>query len=91
MLFHKYTDVRLENYLTEEEEDWLIRYLDSLEEVDKKSDMFRFPFEDEFLSKYRDKFLDNVDVANNMLQGYALVKNALREELLQKKMSLTEN
>lgn len=56
MLFHKYTDVRLENYLTEEEEDWLIRYLDSLEEVDKKSDMFRFPFEDEFLSKYRDKF-----------------------------------
>lgn len=60
MLFHKYTDVRLENYLTEEEEDWLIRYLDSLEEVDKKSDMFRFPFEDEFLSKYRDKFLDNL-------------------------------
>lgn len=53
--------------------------------------MFRFPFEDEFLSKYRDKFLDNVDVANNMLQGYALVKNALREELLQKKMSLMEN
>ena len=77
MLFHKYTDVRLENYLTEEEEDWLIRYLDSLEEVDKKSDMFRFPFEDEFLSKYRDKFLDNVDVANNMLQGYALVKKCI--------------
>lgn len=82
MLFHKYTDVRLENYLTEEEEDWLIRYLDSLEEVDKKSDMFRFPFEDEFLSKYRDKFLDNVDVANNMLQGYALVKKCIERGIV---------
>lgn len=82
MLFHKYTDVRLENYLTEEEEDWLIRYLDSLEEVDKKSDMFRFPFEDEFLSKYRDKFLDNVDVANNMLQGYALIKKCIERGIV---------
>ena len=82
MLFHKYTDVGLENYLTEEEEDWLIRYLDSLEEVDKKSDMFRFPFEDEFLSKYRDKFLDNVDVANNMLQGYSLVKKCIERGIV---------
>ena len=82
MLFHKYTDVKLEKYLTEEEEDWLVRYLDSLEEVDKKSDMFRFPFEDEFLSKYRDKFLDNVDVANNMLQGYALVKKCIERGIV---------
>lgn len=38
---------------------------------------FRFPFEDEFLSKYRNEFLDNVDVANNLLQGYALVKKCI--------------
>lgn len=82
MLFHKYTDARLENYLTEEERDWVIRYLESLEEVDKKSDMFRFPFEDEFLSKYRDKFLDNVDVANNMLQCYALVKKCIERGIV---------
>lgn len=61
--------------MTNEETEWLTTYLDSLEEVDKKSDMFRFPFEDDFLSKYRDKFLDNVDVANNLLQAFALVKN----------------
>ena len=44
--------------------------------------MFRFPFEDEFLSKYRDKFLDNVDVANNMLQGYALVKKCIERGIV---------
>lgn len=41
--------------------------------------MFRFPFEDGFLSKYRDKFLDNVDVANSLLQAFALVKKCIQE------------
>lgn len=50
-----------------------------MEEVDSKSDMFRFPFEDEFLSKYRNKFLDNVDVANNLLQAFALVKKCIQK------------
>lgn len=44
------------------------------EEVDKKSDMFRLPFEDDFLSKYRDKILKNIDTANNMLQVFSLIK-----------------
>ena len=67
-----------EKYLTSEEMHWLKKYLASLEEVDAKSDMFRFPFEDEFLSKYRDKFLDNVDVANNLLQAFALIKKCIQ-------------
>ncbi|QAT42746.1 hypothetical protein [Aminipila luticellarii] len=79
MLFQRYNDVGNENYLTNEEKEWMTKYLDSLEEVDSKSDMFRFPFEDEFLSKYRDKFLDNVDVANNLLQAFALVKKCIQE------------
>ena len=82
MLFHKYTDTGLEKYLTDEEEEWLVKYLYSLEEVDKKSDMFRFPFEDEFLSKYRDKFLDNVDVANNLLQCFALIKKCIERGIV---------
>ena len=84
MLFHKYTDKGLEKYLTDEEEEWLVKYLYSLEEVDKKSDMFRFPFEDEFLSKYRDKFLDNVDVANNLLQCFALIKKCIERGIVLK-------
>lgn len=82
MLFQRYNDVGNENYLTNEEKEWMTRYLDSLEEVDSKSDMFRFPFEDEFLSKYRDKFLDNVDVANNLLQAFALVKKCIHEGIV---------
>lgn len=77
MLFRRYSNTEIEKYLTDNEKKWLIKYLDSLEEVDKKSDVFRFPFEDEFLSKYRNEFLDNVDVANNLLQGYALVKKCI--------------
>lgn len=79
MLFRRYTNIGEEKYLTDEENEWLATYLDSLEKVDSKSDMFRFPFEDEFLSKYRDKFLDNVAVANNLLQAFALVKKCIQE------------
>lgn len=79
MLFQRYNDVGNESYLTNEEKEWMAKYLDSLEEVDSKSDMFRFPFEDEFLSKYRGKFLDNEDVANNLLQAFALVKKCIQE------------
>lgn len=78
MLFKRYCDTA-ECYLSCEEKEWLIQYLDSLEEVDAKSDMFRFPFEDEFLSKYRNKFLDSVDVANNLLQAFALIRKCIQE------------
>lgn len=84
MLLKKYSDTGIEKFLANEEEEWLTKYLDSLEEVDKKSDMFRFPFEDDFLSKYRDKFLDNVDVANNLLQGFALVKKCIEKGIVHK-------
>lgn len=82
LLFQKYFDTGKEKYLTSDEEEWLVKYLSSLEEVDKKSDMFRFPFEDDFLSKYRDKFLDNVEVANNLLQAFALVKKCIEEGIV---------
>ena len=84
MLYKKYTNTRLEKYLIDEEEESLTKYLDSLEEVDKKSDMFRFPFEDDFLSKYRDKFLNNVDIANNLLQCFALVKKCIEKGIVLK-------
>lgn len=49
--------------------------------MDQKSDMFRFSFEDEFLSKYHGKFLDNVDVANNLLQAYSLVDKCIEKAM----------
>ena len=79
MLFQRYCNIGDENYLTSEENKWLDKYFVSLEYIDNKSDVFRFPFEDRFLSKYKDKFLNNVDVANNLLQAFALVKKCIQE------------
>lgn len=70
-------DTKNEDYLTKEEKQWLIKYLSSIEEVDEKSDLFRFPFEDEFLAQYRNKFLDNVAVANNMVQAFSIIKKCI--------------
>lgn len=75
-LFSDYIS-RDESYLSEEEQHWLSSYFRSLETVDAKSDMFRFPFSDTFLEQYRDKFLDNYAVANNMLQAFALINKCL--------------
>ncbi|AMJ41416.1 hypothetical protein [Anaerotignum propionicum] len=76
-LWAEYYSDDKENYLTQEEKQWLEEYFISLELVDAQSDMFRFPFEDDFLSKYRNKFIDNVDVANNLLQASALIKKCI--------------
>lgn len=76
-LLKKYDEARHENFLDNEEKSWLSKYCDSLEEVDRNSDVFRFPFDDKFLLKYRDKFLGNVEVANNLLQAFFLVKKCL--------------
>lgn len=78
-LFQNYCNIGNEDYLTILEKDWLEKYLKSLEEVDKKSDMFRFPFEDEFLSKYNNKILDNVKVGNNLIMAYALIDKCLEK------------
>lgn len=91
MLFKKYSDTDIEHFLTPKEEEWLSKYLASLEEVDKKSDMFRFPIEDDFLSKYRDKFLDNVDVANNLLQAFALVKKCIENGIVSEEDEFDDN
>lgn len=36
--------------LKNEEKEWLEEYLVSIESIDENSDMFRFPFDDQFLS-----------------------------------------
>ena len=79
LLFCKYDANGNETYLSDEEKGWLTKYLCSLEEVDKNSDMFRFPFDDDFLSKYNDKFLDNIAVAKNLIQCFELVRKCINK------------
>ena len=77
MLFEAY-EAETTLTLTSNEYDWIKKYLLSLEEVDAKSDLFRFPFEDDFLSVYRNEFLDVVDMANSMLQAYGIIQKCLK-------------
>lgn len=77
LLIEKYLRVADQRYLHREEFKWLEAYLSSLETVDVKSDVFRFAFEDDFLEKYKNKFIDNVAVGNNIIQAFFLIKKCL--------------
>lgn len=79
VLFDEYLYKSSESFLTKDESDWLKKYLQSLVKIDEKSDMFRFPFENDFLEKYNDKFLDIVEVTNNLLQAFALIKKCIEK------------
>lgn len=72
-LFEKYISVK-KDYLNEIEKRWIISYLKSLENVDANSDLFRFPFNDEFLNKYRNKFLNVCGMINSIIQCYLTLK-----------------
>ena len=68
-----------EAYLDKKELKWLDKYLFDLENIDEKSDLFRFPFNDEFLSKYKNRFLDVSKMGNNLVQCYSLIKKCLNK------------
>src|SRR5699024_6970563 len=40
------------------EQKWLEQYLESIEFIDSSSDLFRYPFKDNFMQQYGDKALD---------------------------------
>jgi len=59
--------------LNNDEINWVTRYLLNMEYIDSGSDLFRYPFKDEFLSIYSDSFLDVVDMANGFEQCYSIL------------------
>ncbi|MGL5550492.1 MAG: hypothetical protein ACRDD4_12410 [Culicoidibacterales bacterium] len=63
--------------LSESEKEWLTTYFQNLDLIDKKSDVFRFPFEDDFLKQYQNSFISNIDTANNMIRAFKLVEKCL--------------
>lgn len=66
-----------ENYLDRIEEKWMESYLMSIEEIDSKSDLFRFRFSNDFMSQYGNKFLNIADIGNNLLQCCSLLKKCI--------------
>ena len=79
LLFKKYCELTNENYLNNDETTWLNSYLDSLTKIDTGSDSFRFPFEDDFVSSYKNKFLDNQKVICNLILAFNLIKKCIEE------------
>lgn len=90
-LFQKYCEVKKQEYLSIHESKWLKEYLISIEAIDKKSDTFRFPFSDEFISKYDQKFLDIKSVVDNILQAFSLVKKILERGNVNDKVVFDNN
>lgn len=75
-----YSKVKEDICLKDEERTWLEKYLASVELIDTASDVFRFSFEDQFLSEYGNKALDIEAVANNLLQAFSLVEKCMEYE-----------
>ena len=61
------------NYLNEDEIEWLKDFLKSLQEIDKKSDMFRFPFYENILENNMGRLLDTNTVVSALSTAYLML------------------
>lgn len=80
-----------ENYLESIEEKWIESYLMNIEEIDANSDLFRFPFNNDFMSQYSNKFLNIADIGNNLLQCCSLLKKCVDKGINDPIMKFNEN
>lgn len=63
--------------LSSDEQKWLERYLGSIEVIDSNSDLFRYPFKDEFMKQYGDKSLDVFVMSNQLMYCYSILNKML--------------
>lgn len=79
LLFQEVNELSGLPLLSLEEKDWIKKYLDSLEYIDEKSDILRFPFENNFFENYGDSFLDIIDTSNNMIQAFYIIEKCMND------------
>lgn len=78
--------------LNKAEQMWLETYLDSIELVDSSSDLFRYPFKDEFMRQYGNKDLDIRKMSNKLIYCYsALNKMIFGKWFNEVKIDIEEN
>lgn len=77
LLFDSYTNNVEQIQLSNEELFWIKKYLESIENIDANSDLFRYPFKDDFLSQYKNDFLDIVSMANRLIQCYSILNKSI--------------
>lgn len=63
--------------LNEAEQTWLEKYLGSIELVDSSSDLFRYPFKDDFMQQYGDKALDVWHMGNQLIYCYSTLNKMI--------------
>lgn len=82
-LFKEYSLYQDINCISFEEKEWLQKYLSNIEIVDENSSLFRYPFKDDFLRQYQNEFLDIVDMGNNFLNAFVILKKCFtgREDI----------
>ncbi len=71
---NKYTN---KSNLSVIENEWLLKYLTDIENIDSSSDLFRYPFSYELLLEYSDNFLDVYNMWNRLIQCYSLLYNKI--------------
>lgn len=60
-----------------DEEMWLEKYLGSIEIVDSSSDLFRYPFKDDFMQQYGNKALDVWHMGNKLIYCYSTLNKMI--------------
>ena len=59
--------------INNDEQKWVLSYLKELEEIDKNSDLFRYPFKEVFLQENENHFIDILNVSKGMEQCYSIL------------------
>lgn len=76
-LYNTFKDSYCVEELNKAEQMWLEKYLDSIELVDSSSDLFRYPFKDEFMHQYGDKALDVWKMSNKLIYCYSTLNKMI--------------
>lgn len=63
--------------LESEEEIWLEKYLYSIELIDSSSDLFRYPFKDNFMQQYANEALDVLHMGNRLIYCYSTLNKMI--------------
>lgn len=63
--------------LNEAEQTWLEKYLGDIELVDSSSDLFRYPFKDDFMQQYGGKALDVWHMGNKLIYCYSTLNKMI--------------
>lgn len=79
-LYKTYKDSYGVEELNEAEQTWLEEYLDSIELIDSSSDLFRYPFKDDFMQQYGDKALDVIHMGNRLIYCFSTLNKMINGE-----------